>query len=414
MYISQAEELLESIFIAHRDNKVSYRFATLIHGAAGIGKTQLMKLIATKLGMAIINVRVGQLEPGDLIGIPYNVRVNRVNIMEYSIPNYLPQYKYDEKDQPVLREDGTHALDLARMGDIVQNRKELTEMFGEDLIEVRGAVIFLDEINRIAGDDTKQSIFQLPEQYRIHTYKIPDGCVLVGAANPNTNEYQVSEIDGDKAFMDRFMHIKLRARLEDWMSWALKRGIDPQLVQFYNSQPSALFEQEGRYELNVHPSPRSAELLHTLLNEVDLPAEDSIRSEVFSGILGDEYGTLLYKHLRENMGKVLTGEEVILKYTELRKLVLTKVEEKRVDYIDQVNRNLYAYLSNRENWDALENNMENFETYLTDLPSEIRMTLVQQLIQVRVGSEELNDIIGGSDPVYYTLKGDSERSDVLA
>lgn len=420
MYIAQTEELLEAIYTAHRDNKVSYRFTTLIHGAAGIGKTQLQKFLATKLGMALINVRVGQLEPGDLIGIPYNVRVNKVNIMEYSIPNYLPQYKYDEHGEPVLRKDRSHALDIERMGDIVQNRKELLEMFDGDLNEVKGAVIFLDEINRIAGDDTKQAIFQLPEQYRIHTYRVPDSCVLVAAANPSTNEYQVSDIDGDKAFMDRFMHIKMRARVEDWMAWAMGRGIHPDLISFYNEMPDALLAEEKSFNLNIHPSPRSAELIHTLLTEVDLPTDDSIRREVFMGILGDKYGPLLCNHLRENLGKVLTGSDIIEKYQVggdkgLRKLIKNAIKEKRVDYIDQVNRNVYSYLRNVENWETLESddNIENLEEYLKDLSSEQRMTLVQQLIKIKIGTRELNDILGQSDLIYETLKSDSSRSDGL-
>jgi MoxR-like ATPase len=370
-----------------------------------------MKQIATKLGMALINVRVGQLEPGDLIGIPYNVRVNRANIMEYSIPNYLPQYKYDENDQPVLRADGTHALDFERMGEIVQNSKELVEVYGTSLVEVKGAILFLDEINRIAGDDTKQSIFQLPEQYRIHTYKIPEGCVIFAAANPNNNEYQVSEIDGDRAFMDRFLHIKLKARLEDWMVWAQKRGIDANLVSFYNSMRDALYEDEKHYKLNVNPSPRSAELINTLLTEVKLPADDSIRQEVLMGVLGDTYGPMLHKHLRENMGKVLSGEEVVTKYTSLRKYIVDAVKQKRVDYIDQVTRNVYAYLSNHENWDTLDEHEENFQEFLKDLNPEIRMTHVKQLIAINANGESLNDRLGQFDIVFETLKVDANRAD---
>lgn len=444
MYLGQAEQLLESIFEAHRDNKVTYRFATLMHGPAGVGKTQLVKQAATKLGMAAINVRVGQLEPGDLVGIPRSKKrfknefVDGIfskaesvkgfgkivelikgwkkldnateSYMVYDLPNYLPHYLKDDQGN-VVEKDGRKVLDIEGLGDMVQNRNELLEMFDGDLTRVKGAVIFLDEVNRVAGDDTKQAIFQLPEQYRIHTYSIPESCVIVGAANPSTNDYQVSEVDSDKAFMDRFLHFKIRPRLQDWLVWAEKAGIEPGITSFYNAQPEALFSDEGFFKLNVQPSPRSAQLLNTLLTEVELPKDDSIRKEVFMGVIGDKWGPMLDRHLKENLDKIPTGEEVIKNYPKFQSFVKKAVKQNRVDYVDQVVRNVYSFCSNVENWDLLETNLENLEKLIKDLRRDMRMTLVQQLVKVKVKGRALNDIIGLSDAIYETLKADSEAAD---
>ena len=463
MYIQDAELVLESIFMAHRDNKVSYRHVPLLHGPAGIGKTQLIKYISTKLGMACINVRVGQLESADLIGIPrskkrfLNKKLEELfakaeksdglgkffettrglvslfastdSYMVYDLPNFLPHYLKDEKGNviTVIDEDTKEerkVLDIDGLGDMVVNRKELEEMFDGDMTKVKGAVIFLDEINRIAGDDMKQSIFQLPEAYKMHTYKVPEGCAIVAAANPNTNDYQVSEIDQDKAFMDRFMHLKLSTNVESWMSWAGRKGIHHGLMSFYNAMPDALQTNEKPYQLPIHPTPRSAELLNTLLTEVELPTNDSIRREVFMGILGAEFGPMLQKHLKENITQVPKAEEIILNYSKHQPLIQSMAKANNQDFLNQVWRNVYTYCQDAKNWDEIKNAINkpdpknpgqmipgNLDLYILDLPSEMAMTYVQQLIKIRVDNKPLNDILGDSDVIFKYLKQLSKKAD---
>lgn len=421
MFINQSITLMRSIFRAFRDEKVTYRFATAFHGPAGVGKTQGAVQAATEEGMAIVNVRVGQLEPGDLIGIPYKeVLPSGITVMKYSIPNYLPQYMYrkddDGKVKPILRSDGSHAIDIEALGDMVVNKDALLEMYNGDLKEVRGVVLFLDEINRVAGDDTKQAIFQLPEMYGMHTYRLPKRCCIIAAANPATNDYQTNDIDSDKAFMDRFLHIKIRPRIEDWLVWADKKKINPTLQQFYNSVPGSLFTDEGPITLKVDPSPRSGQLMHTLLEEVELPNDDTIRAEVYMGVLGDKYGPIFNRHLKENVGKIPSGEEIMVKYEKpTREIVEKALKNNSVDVLDQITRNIHQFSSNEENWAAIEEKLPVFELYIEDLVKYSRekaMALVKQLIDIKVESGRgLVEILGTSDKIYDLLQAVSAEAD---
>lgn len=408
MYLNSLKNVLKQIAQGHVDNKVTYRFATNIIGPAGIGKTQLMKEVANDLGVALVNVRVGQLEPGELIGIPREETQNGITVMKYSLPGYLPHYKHNDDGSIAIREDGKKILDIDRLGSMVQNRRELLKKFDGDLDKVEGCIVFFDEINRVAGDDTKQAIFQLPEQYRIHTYEIPENCCLFAASNPNTDDYQVNEIDQERAFMDRFLHLQAEPRLEDWMIWAEKRGIHEGIVSFINADPNALFVKDAYYDLGVIPSPRSFELVNTLLSEVELPKDDAILREVFSGAIGSIHANNLVNHLKENMEKAVTGEEIIKDYKKVQKKIQKAVENNRMDYLDQVTRNLYVVLVEETNIKKLkvEENMENIERFLEDLQPEVRMTLVQQLVQF----DHVNEILGASDAVFEILNSDAMRA----
>ncbi|MCX7813855.1 MAG: MoxR family ATPase, partial [Pseudothermotoga sp.] len=143
----------------------------MLVGEAGVGKTQLIEEIGAQTGRHVIKLMLSQMEPGDLIGLPVRDEAN--NKTRYLAPDWFP-----------TRSD---------------------------------VILFLDEINR-AHITVRSAIMQLLIDRRLHEHKLPDGVWLCAAMNPDTPDYEVEAII-DKAFIDRFVWIKVTNNVNSWREY---------------------------------------------------------------------------------------------------------------------------------------------------------------------------------------------------
>lgn len=441
MYISQLGETLKCFALAHRDNKVSKRFSAMVTGGSGIGKTDIVKKIATDLDMAVIIIHVAQLEPGELLGIPRSIEIRKgVTVQRYDLPGYLPHYLCDEDGTPISKifEDGIERkiIDVSLLGSKVKNRAKLQKKHGKNWHnQVKGTILFLDEISRALGDDTKQAIFELPGDYSLHEYEVPESTMIIAAGNPSTEDYQVNDMNQEKAWMDRFIHLKAEGRVEDSLLYFEQNGFEESIISFVSADNEALMEPEESFTLNAKRSPRSYEVLDNVLKYVDLPKEDSIQREIFSGILGQEYGNTFTNHLMSRFSYVPNGLKICTAYDEVRHYILDATENNKASFINQTTTYLHAFLSSEENVKthlytfadqsdvdyAAENNLDSIDIgssipdrtrikylvqFLLDLPSDFRMSLVIRIIKY----DWVNDLLESEDEIADILKVDGNTA----
>lgn len=415
MYMQQLKVFSKDFVQKHRDNMMKVRLSLNIIGEAGTGKTEMVEQVGTELDMAVVAPRAGELEGGEFTGIPRDQIVDDVMVMKYALPGYLPHYKLDTNGDPQVWVDDEGVerkrINIKLLGAAVKNRRALEAKHGKNWEEkVKGVIIFLDEVNRAQDDQTKMSIFQLPEKYAIHTYEVPDHCVVMSAMNPSTDEYQVNEMDQEKAFMNRFIHVKAESRTQDWLLWAEREDVDSAVTSYINADPSALQEKSDFFEINVPLTPRSwGKVVNTLLKDLELRKfDDAVVREVLAGVVGSIHANNFVNHMKENMDKVVTAEEILKDYKKVQKKITDAVKKNRMDYLDQVTRSLYVLLAEEENIKKhkVEEKIENIEKFLGDLPPEVRMTLVQQLVQF----DHVNELLGASDVVFEILNADAMKA----
>lgn len=421
MYLSQLEVTLKAFAQAHRDNRVNRRFSTKVTGGSGIGKTEIVKKVGTDLDMAVVISHVAQLEPGELLGIPRSVEIRKgLTVQRYDLPGYLPHYLYNEDGQIVskLFDDGVYrkVIDVRLLGSKVKNRRKLEEKHGENWHEhVKGVIIFLDEINRAVGDDTKQAIFELPGDYALHEYEVPENCVVFAAENPSTGDYQVNDMDQEKAWVGRFVNLKAEGRLEDSIAYFKQNKMEESIISFVSADENALMEEEEKFEIQARRSPRSYEIVDNILKYVDLPDIDSIKREVFMGILGNEYGNTFTNHLKNNIDNVPTSEQIVFQYEAVRPYMQSAIAQNNIALLNQTVRQIEALLMTEEQvmayfWmkdedgNTMPNDLhiDNLIHYFVDLPSEVRMSLVRRTAHF----DWVNDILGSSDVIVEMMQAD--------
>jgi len=163
---------------------VKANIATMVVGHHGIGKSQAVRQYCDEQGIGFIDLRLGTQDVGDLLG--------------------LADFKVNEK------------------GENVATKFMQPTWFPTDP-DSKG-LIFMDEINR-ARPDVLQAVFQLVLDKRLHEYELPKGWHVIGAMNPSTEDYVVTDLS-DRAFLDRFCHIKLAPSKHEFIQYAKHREFD--------------------------------------------------------------------------------------------------------------------------------------------------------------------------------------------
>lgn len=255
---------------------------TLLVGHHGVGKTQGVNQFAKETGSLLKILNLGTQEVGDIIG--------------------LADFQKDEKGQNVATK--------FMMPDWA---KEIYEFCVAN--PNKNAILFLDEINR-AKRDVLQVVFPLLTEKRIHSCTFPKNFYVMGAMNPNTQDYIVTDIS-DKALLDRFCHIKLQPSKQEFMDYAKNRKFESQVVQFLYDQPSMLQAELESFELEVLPSRRSWELVDRLMKE---KTPQSLLRELVSGLVGTAAATAFIKSLSDS-DKPITGKEILEDYAKFEKKI---------------------------------------------------------------------------------------------
>ncbi len=182
-----------------------------LHSAPGIGKSDIMKLLAKENKEGFKDIRVGTMLPEDLTGIP-------VPDLEKRIAVWLRAAFWPDKDQ-----DGE-----------------------------RGILAF-DELSD-APRNLQSCIYRVVLDRQIGDYKLPDGWWPMAAGNRREDRAAAQSIS--TALANRFAHVHIRADSDVWCAWANLNGIDPMLIGFIKFRPNLLHSMEGA-DLLAFPSPRS-------------------------------------------------------------------------------------------------------------------------------------------------------------
>ena len=187
------------------------KLSTMIWGPPGIGKSSIVAQVAARHGLACIDLRLSQLAPTDLRGLP----VAEGGRSRWYPPEFLP-----------------------------------TEGAG---------VLFLDEIN-MAPPTMQGMAQQLILDRQVGSYRVPEGWFIWAAGNRDEDRAAVFEMPAPLA--NRFIHVEVAPDFENFKSYALGRGLHEHIIAFLSFRPALLHRSEPLQ--SAWPSPRSWEMASTL------------------------------------------------------------------------------------------------------------------------------------------------------
>ncbi|MBP9148115.1 MAG: AAA family ATPase [Rhodoferax sp.] len=217
---AQLTAVLEREFLSTSEG---HHTPVMLWGPPGVGKSQIVSQIGMRHQAPVIDIRLSQMEPSDLRGIPFRVG----ELVQWAVPAMLP--------------------DLQRHG-------------------ARG-VLFLDEITS-APPAVSAAAYQLILDRRLGDYQIPAGWVIFAAGNRQGDRGVTYAMPAPLA--NRFSHFEISVNLDDWAAWAYSSGIDERLIAFLRFKPELLFAFDAARTLAgemAFPSPRSWEFAHRALQK---------------------------------------------------------------------------------------------------------------------------------------------------
>ena len=128
-------QVLEKEF---KSTEAGHHTPVMLWGPPGVGKSQMIAQVAQHNQVNLIDIRLSQMEPSDLRGIPFR----KDELVEWAIPAMLP--------------------DAKRHG--------------------QAGILFLDEITS-APPSVSAAAYQLILDRRLGNYQVPEGWVIIAAGN---------------------------------------------------------------------------------------------------------------------------------------------------------------------------------------------------------------------------------------
>ncbi|OGI67726.1 MAG: ATPase [Candidatus Muproteobacteria bacterium RBG_16_60_9] len=233
----------------------------MLWGPPGVGKSQMVAQVAARHDTPMIDLRLSQMEPTDLRGIPF--RVN--DLVEWAIPAMLP--------------------------DAVRHGYE--------------GILFLDEITS-AAPTVSAAAYQLILDRALGAYEVPPGWVIVAAGNRQGDRGISYSMPAPLA--NRFSHFEVETNLDDWIAWAYAHDIDERLIAFLRFRPELLFNFNPAHNPVAFASPRSWEFAHRALGKFgDQPA---LLLGALQGCVGPAAG-IEFKAFLENLDNLPDVDAIV-------------------------------------------------------------------------------------------------------
>lgn len=235
-------------------------------GPPGIGKSEVVTEIASELGGAIIDLRMAQMEPTDIRGIPYFNKDN--GKMDWAPPIDLPDTEF-AKQYPIV-------------------------------------VLFLDEMNS-ASPAVQAAGYQLILNRRVGKYVLPDNVVIVAAGNRDSDKGVTYRMPMPLA--NRFIHLEMRPDFTSWQTWAVNHNIHKDVVGYLSFAKQDLYDFDSKSSSRAFATPRSWCFVSDLLNDEDSMDADT-QFNLVAGAVGEGLAVKFSAH-RKIAGRMPEPSDIL-------------------------------------------------------------------------------------------------------
>lgn len=228
----------------------SVKHPSFIWGPPGIGKSELVQQITDDLDGHMIDLRMGQLDPMDLRGIP--------------VPNK------DTKQMEFYPLDALPTEELAS--------------------KYKTVVLFMDELTS-APPTVLGSAYQLILDRKLGNYKLPDNVVIIAAGNRESDKGVTFRMPTPLA--NRFVHFEMGVDFDSWLEWAVNNRVHKDVVGYLTFAKSDLYDFDAKSSSRAFATPRSWTFASKLIHDDD---DINTMTNLVAGTVGDGIAVKFMAH----------------------------------------------------------------------------------------------------------------------
>ena len=220
------------------------KLVPFITSAPGQGKSALVKDLADKYNMELIDIRLSMLEPSDINGLP--------NFTKEGKAYFAPFNVFPLENTPLP--EGKEAF-----------------------------LIFLDEFNA-ASKQTAAAAYKLVLDRQVGNYNLHPDCYIVCAGNRSSDRAITNNLG--TALQTRLIHLSLEVEYQAWMDTvAIPQKYDYRITSFLAQYPALLNNFNPEHTVNTYAVPRTWEFTNRLIKDKEITP---LHSAVLAGTIGTE------------------------------------------------------------------------------------------------------------------------------
>lgn len=217
--LREAKEMISKLLKAN--------LVPLMAGDPGLGKSAIVKQIAQEYNLELIDIRLSQMEPIDLVGFP---------MLEGPKATFKPMDTFPIETDPVPEGKA-------------------------------GWLIFMDELTS-AMPAVQVAAYRLILDREVGQHKLHPKVRIVGAGNLETSGAVVQPLS--TALQSRLVHLTVRPDLKVWQEdFAEPAGVNPWIISYLNFKPDQLYTFKADHTDNTYACPRTWSFANSILEQFE-------------------------------------------------------------------------------------------------------------------------------------------------
>lgn len=202
-----------------------------LQSSPGVGKSSIMRAIAEKFNLCLIDHRLSTSPPEDMSGLPQFID---------GMARFAP---------------------FAELFPIKGTKKPINPKTGE---EYDGWMIFLDEFNS-AKKDTQAAAYKLILDKMVGQHHLHEDVVITCAGNLDSDRAIVNPLG--TAMQSRVIHIEMVVNFDEWlMDVALPQKYDERIIAYLSQHKDKLMDFDPKHTNKTFCCPRTWEFKNRLIN----------------------------------------------------------------------------------------------------------------------------------------------------
>lgn len=197
-------------------------------GSPGLGKSDVIKQVAKKLGLKVIDFRLSTADPTDLTGLPF---------IENGRSVFLPNVAFPVESDPIPE-------------------------------GYKGWLLFLDEITN-APMAVQAAAYKLILDREVGLHSLHPEVKIVSAGNLVDDGAAVTG-EMSTALKSRMAHINIEISIDAWLDWALTAGVHHSVTSFIKFKPTMLYQFDPKVDADTFPCPRTWGMASSVIDAIGL------------------------------------------------------------------------------------------------------------------------------------------------